>query len=231
MSLTTRTTLRRSLICAGVLILGVAAPITISTAAETAPVPAPAIPAATSADEQARDLFIAGRYPEALATYERLRHETRHPTYLRNIGRCHQMMQQPRQAIDAFEGYLREAPQLDAAERAEVERYIAEQRSVEARSSPVASPTLAPATAAGPPAVPGLTEAPTAAPAPAAGTVVTSATVDPVGAPPEGDHPSLVQRWWFWAGIAVVAAAVTITAVSLSGGSERLSCPQGAVCP
>ncbi|HXU65010.1 MAG TPA: hypothetical protein VN962_25100, partial [Polyangia bacterium] len=38
-------------------------------------------------DQQARNLFRAQRYAEALAVYQRLRAETHHPTYLRNIGR------------------------------------------------------------------------------------------------------------------------------------------------
>jgi len=105
-------------------------------------------------DQQARNLFRAQRYAEALTLYQRLRAETHHPTYLRNIGRCHQMMSHPAAAIDAFEGYLREARDLDAAERAEIDGYIAEMRRQELAMPP-------PATAAPPAPV-----SPAAAPAP-----------------------------------------------------------------
>jgi len=138
-------------------------------------------------DQQARNLFRAQRYPEALAIYQRLRAETHHPTYLRNIGRCHQMMGQPAPAIDAFEGYLREARELDAAERAEIEGYIAEMRRLELAMPP-------PATGAGPAAV------------------TTAAATEPAG-----HAPSLLHRWWFWTGVAALATAAVVIVVASSG--------------
>jgi tetratricopeptide (TPR) repeat protein len=101
--------------------------------------PSPAVTATLATpDEQARDLFRSGHYAEALAIYQRLRAETHHPTYLRNIGRCHQMMRQPQPAIDAFQSYLREARDVDAPERAEIEGYIAEMRRLELTVPPPA---------------------------------------------------------------------------------------------
>ena len=58
---------------------------TRAIAAPAAPA-VPAVPAATSSDVQARDLFQARRYPEALAIYGRLYAETRHPTYEKYLG-------------------------------------------------------------------------------------------------------------------------------------------------
>ncbi|HEY5447466.1 MAG TPA: hypothetical protein VIQ54_01905, partial [Polyangia bacterium] len=42
------------------------------------------------AEMKARTHFAAGEYKEALEIYARLYAETMHPTYLRNIARCHQ---------------------------------------------------------------------------------------------------------------------------------------------
>jgi hypothetical protein len=160
-----------------------------------------------NADEQARERFRSQRYEEALAIYQRLRAETGHPTYLRNIGRCHQMMRHPVPAIDAFEAYLREAPALDAAERTEIEGYIAEMRRLELTMSPGASSSA------------------TAAPSANAPTMVAAATASP----PDGGS-SITRKWWFWAGVAAVVVATGIIVIA-SSGEERLACPGGAVCP
>jgi tetratricopeptide (TPR) repeat protein len=159
-------------------------------------------PAPSSLDVEARDLFRSQRYPEALAIYQRLRTETHHPTYLRNIGRCHQMMRQPEPAIAAFEAYLREAPTLDAAERTEIEGYISEMRRLRLESSP--PPERAPAQAVTTPAA---TDAGRSASAP------------------------ITRRWWFWTGLGVVLATGILVVVSATSGTDRLPCPAGAVCP
>ena len=179
---------------------------------------APATPAAASSapatpDEQARDLFRSQRYGEALAIYQRLRAETRHPTYLRNIGRCHQMMRQPAPAIDAFETYLREARDVDAGERAEIDGYIADMRRLELSAPPPAS--------GAPPAAVSTPSANTPA------TVAVSTTAEPS---PGGESSSIVRKWWFWAGVAALVAATGIIVVA-SSGEDRLPCPGGAVCP
>jgi tetratricopeptide (TPR) repeat protein len=172
-------------------------------AAAASPVPA-------SPDEQARELFRSQRYEEALAIYLRLRAETRHPTYLRNIGRCHQMIGHPAPAIDAFETYLREAPTLDAAERMEIEGYIADMRRLELSAPPPASR--------------GATAAPSSSGANAPTTIAASTASSPDGG------SSIARRWWFWAGVAAVVVATGIIVVA-SSGQDRLSCPGGAVCP
>lgn len=77
-------------------------------------------------DERARTFFLHHQYPEALAIYSRLYAESLHPTFLRNMARCYQMMRQPDQAIANFRAYLRDARDLEAAERSEIEGYIAE---------------------------------------------------------------------------------------------------------
>ena len=185
-----------------------------------AALPAIAAPAATSGpaampdrpDLQAANLFQSGRYADALAIYQRLYAETHHPTYLRNIGRCHQMLRQPQPAIENFRAYLRDARNLEPAEHTEIEGYIAEMQRLEVGAAPAAS--------AAPPARP---VAPASRP---------TATVSaPSAAVASSGSGGITHKWWFWTGLGVLVAAGVITAVAASGGKERLPCPSGAVCP
>jgi hypothetical protein len=91
-------------------------------------------------DVQARDLFVAQRYPEALAIYTDLHARTGHPTYLRNMGRCHQLMKHPEQAIASFRAYLGQAKDVDPTERTEIEGYIVEMERLRAARAPAAGP-------------------------------------------------------------------------------------------
>jgi len=69
--------------------------------------------AADDGDElKARTHFAAGEYKQALDIYARLYAETMHPTYLRNIARCHQNLGNADQAISSFREYLRKARDL-----------------------------------------------------------------------------------------------------------------------
>jgi hypothetical protein len=191
-----------------------------------APAPA-AAPRDANDDLRAKELFQAQRYAEAAAIYAKRRAETGHPTYLRNLGRCHQMLRQPGPAISQFQAYLREAPDLAPAERAEIEGYIGEMERLRAETAaarpPSAAPAGAPSPTAAPPA-PAPVWAPRAAassPPPAAETTATSARDE-----------SRPRRWPLWVGIGgavAVAAIVTVLLVS-AGGEERLPCPPPAVC-
>ncbi len=206
-----------------------AAPVTAAPAAVPAsPAPsgeaagAAAEPAAApdSRDVAARDLFRTGRYAEALSIYVQLYTETHHPTYLRNIGRCRQMMRQPGPAIDSFRSYLRQARDLAPSERAEIEGYIAEMQRLEASAAP------APALSTTPPSEAAPGQPPTWAP-------VAPTTGDATAAPAahEGDASPLTHKWWFWTGIGALVIAGVIVAVAAGGGKDRLPCPTGAVCP
>src|SRR5262245_14649727 len=64
------------------------------------------------AEMKARTHFAAGEYKEALEIYARLYAETMHPTYLRNIARCHQNLGNPDKAISSFRESLRKARDL-----------------------------------------------------------------------------------------------------------------------
>jgi hypothetical protein len=170
-------------------------------------------PTQQTRDLEARDLFLSGRYAAALTIYAQLYAETHHPTYLRNIGRCHQMLREPDPAIASFRGYLRDAPALAPSERAEIEGYLTEMERLKL-TSPPASGGSPPGPTGGSPA-----GAPATAAAPAPSTE------------PAGPGAPITRRWWFWTGIGALAVAGIITAVAAGGGSERLPCPTGAVCP
>jgi tetratricopeptide (TPR) repeat protein len=180
-------------------------------AAPPAPAPAPVPVASPNPDVRARELFQAGRYAEALDAYGKLHAETRHPTYLRNMGRCHQMMRQPEQAISRFLDYLREARGLDAAERSEIEGYVTEMRGLQAATPAAPAPAAEPAWAPG-----------------AAPDATATATSD-AGA----ESRPITSRWWFWTGIGALVVGGVVTAFLLAGdsGGGGLSCPPDTVCP
>jgi serine/threonine-protein kinase len=102
-------------------------------------------------DKRARELFAVGKYSEALEIYGRLYAETSHPTYLRNIGRCFQNLDEPDKAISSFREYLRQARNLAPDQRTQVEGYIREmeelKRKREAPPAAAAGVTSAPAAA------------------------------------------------------------------------------------
>ena len=92
---------------------------------------------------KAREAFAAGRYDEALDLFAKLYAQTLHPVYLRNIGRCHQKMRQPEQAIDKFNEYLAKEKKISADERKEIDGYIKEMetlRDEQARAEGAAAP-------------------------------------------------------------------------------------------
>jgi len=170
---------------------------------------------------KARTHYAAGEYKEALEIYARLYAETMHPTYLRNIARCHQNLGNADKAISSFREYLRKARDLTPEQRAEVEGYIKEMEQLkETKSSstsappPVAPPPPAPAPVAIP-AAPALGEPSPALVGPP--TVTASATRD--------DGGPFYTRVWFWGVVAGVAAASVVTAVLLTRDSGETMKP------
>jgi tetratricopeptide (TPR) repeat protein len=152
------------------------------------------------AERKARTHFAVGEYREALEIYGRLYVETMHPTYLRNIARCHQNLGNPDKAINSFREYLRKARDLSPDQRAEIEGYIAEMEQLKQSKSSTA--TTAPPPAAPPPD----TSAPLVGPP----TVAASGTRD-------DDGGAVYTRWWFWAIVAGVAAGGVAAALLLRG--------------
>ncbi len=166
---------------------------------------------------QAREAFAAGSYKEALDIYTKLYAEKLHPTYLRNIGRCYQNLQETDRAISSFREYLRKAKDMPADERAEVEGYIKEMEDLQKQNAEAATPQPLPAAA--PPV------APVAQPQPAV------YMQQPAPAP---EPTPFYKRGWFWGVVAGVVVAGTVAGLAAGGVFKAKSsnnCPVGYTCP
>lgn len=192
-----------------------------------------------AAELQARKAFTSGEYQKALDIYVDLYDETHHPTYLRNVARCHQNLGHADKAIAGFREYLRKAKNLTPEQQAEVEKYIAEMEELKkkeaagASAAPATAPPTSSAHASGgqaqaPPAASGsgspdqkkdavvLSARPAGDVQPKAAAVDLSARAAP-DAKPEPDASSpFYTRAWFWAGVGAVAAGIVATVLLVS---------------
>src|SRR4051812_22832655 len=206
-----------------------------------AAVPMVAAPAAHAAktdnatEMKAREAFAAGRYDEALDLFAKLYAQTLHPVYLRNIGRCHQKMRQPDQAIDKFNEYLAKEKKISADERQEISGYIKEMetlRDEQARQKappPPSNPNPPPVTplnAGNNPPPPPTYNYNYYPPPPQTGTTSGTLVAQP---PPQQEGAPIYKKWWFWTGIGAVVATTVIVAVVLSSGTSRPDCPAAAL--
>ena len=187
---------------------------------------------------QSRALFAKGDYQAALEIYATLFAEKSDPIYLRNIGRCYQKLEQPKQSLNAFREYLRRS-KVKPAERAEIDGFIQEMEELQKRqaattpppavaepASPVESSRVAAVSA--PPPAPTVAETPGSDSAPGAMLTREGAPVDE----PSGSGGSIATRWWFWTGVAVLVAggAATAFALTRSPGGVTPACPANAEC-
>jgi hypothetical protein len=189
---------------------------------------------------QGRALFGKGDYPAALEIYATLFAERNDPVFLRNIGRCYQMMEEPDKAIGAFREYLRRA-HVKPAERSEVEGFIVEMQDLKKqREATAPPPTKVPPVAA-------RESPPTAEPANAT-VIAVPVAVQPVSRSAPGatlaqesagseatpsSEGSLTGRWWFWTGLVVVLAGGAAAALLLTrphGGIKPACLPAGTEC-
>ena len=193
--------------------------------------PAPASAAEDAREVEARALFAKGDYEPALDIYAKLFAEKNDPLYLRNIGRCYQKLKNPDKSIDAFKEYLRRG-KIKSRERDEVNGFIKEMEDLKAQQAaapPVAPPPPAPVTPVEPTRV---AAPPPAAPPPVAATAAPAVTLAAGSGEGSAESTPITHRWWFWAGIGAVVVGGVVTAIVLSsGGSDRLPCPSGTVCP
>jgi hypothetical protein len=163
---------------------------------------------------EARKAYAAGRYKEAVDLYSNLYASTLHPTYLRNIGRCYQNLEDAQLAIQSYREYLRKAS-VTAAERREVEGFIAEMEALKKRQELAAAPATTMAPAPPPDTVSATAPSPAASATPSPSLAPSSSSsVDLTARSPEPDPPStpLYTRWWFW----------TVVGLAVAGGGAAL---------
>jgi tetratricopeptide (TPR) repeat protein len=192
-------------------------------------VPVPAYAAKDSAEKkrdrkekdpremQAREAYAAGNYKEALEIYTKLYAEQLHPTYLRNIGRCYQNLQDPDHAISSFREYLRKAKDMPADERTEVEGYIKEMVELQKQNATAAES-----------AKPVPQPVPVVAPQPVQPALVVQDQPAPA---PEPDP--FYKKGWFWGVVAGVVVAGTVAGLAAGGvfsSKSNNGCPKGVTC-
>jgi hypothetical protein len=181
---------------------------------------------------KAREAFAAGRYDDALGLFAKLYAETLHPVYLRNIGRCHQKLKQPDQAIDKFNEYLVKEKKISADERKEIDGYIKEMQALKDEQARAAAP---PPPANPPPPVTPVTPVNPNPPPPYYGTMpppnnTTSGTLIAQPQPREEETP-VYKKWWFWTGIGVVAVAAGVGVYfATKGGTTMPACTAADGC-
>jgi len=173
----------------------------------------------------AREAFAAGNYRDALDIYTKLYASQLHPTYLRNIARCYQNLNEPDRAISSFREYLRKAKDLSTEERGEVEGYIKEMEELQRRNQAAAAAAAAPAVAVSQPL-------PAAAP-PVAAPEARSIVVVERPAPAPEPAPAFYKRAWFWGLVGGVVIAGTVAGLWAGGvfsPDEKNNCGKGITC-
>lgn len=175
---------------------------------------------------KAREAFAAGRYEDALNLFAKLYAETLHPVYLRNIGRCHQKLRQPDQAIDKFNEYLAKEKKISPDERKEIDGYIKDMEALREEQARQKNPPPPPPTVVTPVNPPPPQYNPYPPPPPP--TTTSSGML--VAQPGPTEEAPIYKKWWFWTGIGVVAAGTVVAVLLLSGGTTRPACPMGVDC-
>jgi hypothetical protein len=185
--------------------------------------------------QRAKQAFAAGQYSEALALFVKLYAETLDPLYLRVIGRCHQKLEDPDRAIDAFREYLRKAKKLAPDKRKEVEGFIAEMEALRAQQAERAAradalvevPLPAGSEMRAAPPVPDASARTSLAPLGAHPPAVVAGSPLIAAAPEHGRADEAARpvytRWWFWTAVGTVVvtgAVVTFLALRSDGGAQ-----------
>src|SRR5262245_36318997 len=118
-------------------------------------------------EREARKACFTGNVERGVEILVDLYVETQHPNYIYNQARCFERNGKYDQALLSYEDYLRKAMNLGEADRAQVEKSIAELRAKV--NAPVSSPPPVPPPAAGPALLsPSLDMVPSSPPPPAA---------------------------------------------------------------
>ena len=151
---------------------------------------------------EAEKQYSLGRFEDALAAYQQAFLARPLPGLLFNIGQCHRLLGQHKEAVHTYRRFLEGLP--DAENRDEVERLIASEEEAEREARKNLAPT---GTVASPdkPVIPLAPPPPQVVPQP-------PLVVTPVAPPPEVKQP-VYKKWWLWTlvgGAALVGIAVGI---------------------
>jgi hypothetical protein len=157
-------------------------------------------------DEEARARFSAarlayadGRFDDALEDFTRAYALSGRPALLFNIASAADRLRRDQEALEAYEGYLEQVPDVDNRRFIESRITLLRERIAddEQRSAERGVPT--PQEAA-------------------------SESAHVVGAPGDGPRDAgerrVVSRWWFWTGVAAVVVAGVLTGVLVSRSSS-----------
>ena len=187
---------------------------------------APAAARPTRQQQQAKQLYEAGtqhfnlgEYDAAVTSYKEAYRLVPEPYFLYNIAQSYRLAGDARQALSFYKSFLNALP--EAPNRADVEGFITELeetlRQQEAAKS--AAPT-APVSPSEPPKLrlPRPLDVTARPPREERSVLVLPPTVD-------ASH-AVYKKWWFWAGVGVIAAGATTMAV-MSGGESPPSSDLG----
>jgi len=190
-------------------------------AAGPTPSPGPAPTESQLADAKqhyaaASRLYDLAEYDGALREFKEAYRAVDDPAFLFNIAQCHRKLGHAQDAITFYKNYLRRAPH--AANKAEVERRIAELDRAPTTAAPPADEPPAPVS-------PLVLDVPAPAPAkdrPADATLVAAPSPTPA---PVAETP-FYKRGWFWIATGAVVAGVAATVIVLGTRSETTPfCP------
>jgi len=171
-----------------------------------------------TAENRARALYKQGTtaferkdYQTAVAKYEEAYALAPRPLFLYNIGLAYRLAGKPALAVMNLKQYLEKKP--DAAERREVEGYIAELEKQIAAEEAAHKP---------PPPTPPPVEEVRTVPSPVEAAEAREPEPAPAPFAPSGTDKSrpIYKRWWFWAGVSAVAVGAVAAVVVLSSGKS-----------
>jgi tetratricopeptide (TPR) repeat protein len=162
------------------------------------------------AEQRARTLYEAGtqhfnlgEYDQAIAAYKDAYRAYPNPAFLYNIAQAYRLDDQPRQALAFYKSFLNARP--EASNAAEVEGFISELTAAVAK--------LDAAQRTPPTAVKIPTPAETAAKHPPPPSVLRDPEIDETPDP-------IYRKWWFWAGVSVVAVGASTLAITMATDSS-----------
>lgn len=162
-----------------------------------------------SEDEEARELFLAGRaayedgrFEEALGYFRRAHALSGRPELLFNVGQAADRARLDREAVEAWEAYLAAVPESPNRHTVETRvralRRAMERQEAEAAQAAVPTPReAAEADAAAEPRV----------------RVVGTDTA-------QDDRGGIHTKWWLWTAVGAVVVAAVVTGVLVSRGSS-----------